>query len=101
MQTLKLDDELMEWVWAGEKNGTSRLGKREIELDDLLLTATNGTVGDIVVTVKSVTYTKLKDIPMSIINSEGYKSLEELTTTLLKFYPDIKGDDLFTIIEWY
>jgi hypothetical protein len=38
---------------------------------------------------------------MSIINSEGYKSLEELTTTLLKFYPDIKGDDLFTIIEWY
>jgi hypothetical protein len=100
MQTLKLDDQLMKWVWDGVKSGTSRLGVRDISLNELLLTATNGTVDDIVVDVKSVTYTRLRDISMSIIESEGYKSLDELKTSLLRFYPDINDDNVFTLIEW-
>lgn len=100
MQELLLSNPLMQWVEDGEKMGTSRMGRRDIQLDKLRLKATDGGMDDIIVEVVSVTYTKLENVPQSIIESEGYADLDELYGSLLNFYPDCTLDDEFTLIEW-
>jgi hypothetical protein len=100
MQELLLDDMLLKWARQGKKTGTSRKGRRDIQLAPLKLVATNGTEASLVVGVKSVTHTRLRDIPDEIVKSEGYESLEDLIETLKKFYPDCQLDDEFTLIEW-
>lgn len=100
MQELLLSNKLMQWVDDGTKSGTSRKGRRDINLGALKLKATDGGMPDIVVEVASVMYTRLKDVPQSVIESEGYKNLDELHQVLLEFYPDCTLDDEFTLIEW-
>ena len=100
MQELLLDDSLMEWVNIGKKHGTSRRGRRDIQLAPLKLKATNGTCSDIIVNVISVTYTLLKNVPINIVKSEGYSSHEELVESLQRFYPGVALDDEFTLVEW-
>ena len=100
MQTLKLNDDLMKWVSEGKKHGTSRKGRRDIALGALTLEATNGTLPPIQVDVASVTYTRLKNTPTEVIQSEGYKNILELVTSLRRFYPDVTLEDEFTLVEW-
>lgn len=101
MQKLMLDDGLLQKVHDNKKIGTSRTGRRDVELGPLKLEAVNNTVDDIVVEVKSVTYMKLIDVPIEVIKLEGYSSLSELLNSLKRFYPNIDIMDELTFIEWY
>lgn len=100
MQELLLNDDLMEWVSQGKKHGTSRLRRRDIQLGPLKLKATNGTVPDIEVKVKSVMYCRLTDVPREVIKSEGYDTYGQLFASLRRFYPDVQPEDEMTLIEW-
>lgn len=100
MQTLKLNDGLLVWAHEGRKRGTSRRGRRDIQLAPLRLEATHGTIAALTVDVKSVTYIRLRNAPQAIAESEGYSTQEEMFASLKRFYPDCSMDDEFTLVEW-
>jgi hypothetical protein len=100
LQKLMLSHHLMPLAASGEKKGTSRRGRRNIALGPLVLEDTDGIDDNIVVDVISVTYTKLKDIPQEIVESEGYQNLDELISVLKTFYPDCDLEDEFTVVSW-
>lgn len=100
MQTLKLSDDLMKEVLAMRKYGTCRLGRRDIQLGELKLEATDGTVEDILVEVTQVAYMQMREVPETAAVNEGYLTVEQLFRRMKVHYPDMLWNDEVTIIVW-
>lgn len=99
-QTLKLSDDLMQLVWEDRKDGTCRLGRRDIQLGELKLEPTDGTKDDLYVNVTSVAYMRMKDVPLSVARGEGYLTVKELFERMQQHYPNIRWTDEVTVISW-
>lgn len=102
----KLYSEYVEWLKTGRKITTIRFRQSNVEYPDksiMPLYATesfnsNSTaiyVGDINIT--SLSIKKFKDLDLNDARNDGFKSLNELRTTLMVIYPDISGQEFVSI----
>ena len=92
---LRVAAEYMPAIRAGRKTTTIRKGRRTFDREVILLRS-----GDASQTVKitEVRYTAFKCLTEEDARKDGFASLEELKSALLKHYPDLRDDSSLTII---
>lgn len=99
MQTLKLADDLFPALDAGVKRGTVRAGRREIELGFLRLESVSGEKRRDV-EVARVSFVRARNMSQADADMDGVKSPHELFDVLTRFYPELTGDSVLTVIEF-
>jgi hypothetical protein len=77
MQVLKLADDLFETLLAGTKWTTVRKGRRGVELGELRFEGAEDENLSAVVSVISVTYTALGNIPTTTLEADGFKDHDD------------------------
>jgi hypothetical protein len=97
---LKLADDLMYKVADGSKKCTIRRGRRSVKRGMLLLEATNGTHPDLIVNITAAFSCTCVSIPESIVKDAGYEDAGDCYLSLRRFYPDLKMDEVITVIMW-
>lgn len=100
VQCLKLADDLFPALIARRKTATIRLGKRSIDLGDLIFEAVEGKYPNEDVFVHKVRYAEFKDLTDADAQLGGVTSADELRADLRRFYPDIQSSSIVTIIEF-
>ena len=84
----------------GTKTRTSRFGKRDINVGDkAVFVMTENEKVKFPVVITGVSYCKFFELTQEEAIKEGYSSLEELKSALIKIYNPF-DDDVFTIIEF-
>lgn len=94
---LKIKDEYLELIKLGKKQSTIRKGMAQVDSINLDLQAVSSEE-IIKVEITELKFKKYKDITLYDIHVDGFKTFEQFHETLLSFYPDLKDDDIMTII---
>lgn len=100
MQTLFLKEELFELLDCG-KNVTIRKGYKEIKLGELkLLSPVEGDEHSMkrIVDVTHVLYSKANDIPIGLVNDDGFFNHDDMIEKMKEFYPDFNENTECTVL---
>ena len=97
MSVIRLDKEFVPAVLDGRKVSTVRRGWRGYQPGDCILRTD---VCDIPVRVQRVRHCTLGDLTEGDAHRDGFSGLDELTKTLLAFYPGILPQDALTVVEF-
>ena len=100
MQELLLRREIFGKVLDGSKKSTSRKGKRDIVNGALIFKMTEDETQQVIVNVTNVRYLPYGEITEDEAKKEGYESLTDLQSVLVKIYGEIPSDELFTFISF-
>lgn len=98
MQELKLAEEIFDKLKMG-KRVTIRLGKRDIQLGELMFVSVKERRVKIV-DVTHVTYCKLGNTPFEDLLCDGFKDYADMKKQMSQFYADIKFEDVVTVIRF-
>ena len=90
---LRLAEDLVPYVIRGDKRITLRKGHREFgpEVEIAGYTAV----------VDSVEYFKLKDVPLEVLNDDGFENHDDALQGMKRFYPDITMETEMTAIRFH
>ena len=100
MQTLFLVEELFELIDCG-KTVTIRKGRRDIQLGELkFLSPVDGDEHPMkrIVDVTHLMYCKAKDIPMDLLQDDGFDDHDDMIKQLQRFYPGLDEETECTAI---
>lgn len=102
MQELLLSPDLFEKAKSGQKTATIRLGRRDIQLGDLVLRSNADPEKFITRTVRRVTYLAIRELTRQEVNILGYSSFMAMSKRFQEIYPDNEsgGETEVTLIEW-
>ena len=97
---IKLRKEIFPLLENGKKKSTSRLGQREVTVDDeIIFVMTEDETVKYKTVVTGVKYCKFNELTEKEAIKEGYDSLKELKGVLNKIY-NPSDEDIFTLIEF-
>ncbi len=102
---IRLANELFPAVLSGEKKLTVREGIRSYSLGSACFIPSDSIDPrnfdlDIDIMINCLTYKKIKDVTNKEALADGFKNAQHMLKGLQKFYPDIKEDDLVTLV-WF
>lgn len=86
-------------VLQGKQTVTIRYGYREYTEGPVLI-GCHHLSWAMLAKITKVEYFKLKDVPLSDLNGDGYSSSSEAVEDLSRWYPDITEDSLVTVVRW-
>ena len=95
---LRFKKNFLEDVLQGRKTITIRWGILRIKYSDVIIVCENYAYG--IASIEKVDYITLRDLPLEIIKSEGFKSKEEFIKVLKKLYPKINDKSYVTVINF-
>lgn len=102
MQSLLISPDLLEKARSGQKTATIRLGRRDIQLGELILRSNAEPEKFITRTVRRVTYLAICELTRQEVNLLGYSSFMAMSKRFQEIYPDndSDGETEVTLIEW-
>jgi hypothetical protein len=98
MQKLLLAEDVFDELEKGKKT-TFRLGRRDIQLGELLFESTE-TKRQTIVNVQSVHYCKLSNVYVEDLYNDGFKDYNDMWGQMKRFYPNMTFDDEVTTIKF-
>jgi hypothetical protein len=101
LKELKIDPKLIPAVLNGKKRATIRKGRLDIQmLQKCWFVDSSNLDNKIHIFIRDVKFIKLKDVSKSMLDKEGYETLEELFSVLASYYPDITLNTEVTYVEF-
>jgi cytidine deaminase len=94
---MRLLPEYIEAIREGRKTTTIRIGKRGVATSELTFESNADSIN---VQVLSVYYRKFSELTEMDAQKDGFNTLHELETALNAFYPNIKPNTTFTVVEF-
>lgn len=98
IQTLYLAEDVFDALQYG-KEVTIRKGSRDIKKGKLLFYSTEEKRQK-VVEVLDVQVMELKDIPIDVLQNDGFLDIDDVFEQMKRFYPDIKFNSICTVIKF-
>lgn len=95
---IKFEDYLFRAILNGNKTSTIRKGYKTYGLGDVVLESVSGK--KVWAKIISISFKYFKDLDYNDANSEGYSKPEILKDVLVDIYPDIKDNDVVTVINF-
>lgn len=99
-QSIKMNQKAFTWVKENKKHSTTRIGVRKFKVGEHRIVNLSHPNEIINILIKKVEVMKFKNIPNEIIKMEGYPTKDEFKSSLKNYYPHMKDNDLFTIIQF-
>lgn len=100
--TLELHPSLFAALISGAKRSTIRRGVRQVNVgDNIRFTASksSGTQRVALARVVGVRQKRVEELTLADGLTDGFLTLDELLTALRTFYPDLRPQEILTIIE--
>lgn len=98
---LEMADHFWGAIEDGDKTLTIREGRRDFQPGDkLVFTYSEFEEYQGGFEVTDVTQCPLKDVPIDIINAEGWSGHKQALKNLQAFYPDLTMESFVTVIQW-
>ena len=93
---IELATHLVSLVEDGEKQYTIRKGARDYVLGPAQIG--NEAAGYVPITIWSVAYMPLRNVPQDVILGDGFADAADLLRGLREFYPDLQPSDTVTVV---
>ena len=97
MNIIPLSDEFLPSVLDGSKISTICRGRRPYQLGEGLLRVSDQYIP---VEIQNIRYSSFQDLSEEDAWQDGLRTLNELRSTLRRFYPQMRQDDDVTIVEF-
>jgi hypothetical protein len=97
MPVMLIKKPLLKLIREGKKRTTVRLGKRTVSTGPLTFLSGQETFP---VQVFSTTYKTVAELTLNDAVADGFESLGELLSVLRGFYPEMRDDDVVTIVHF-
>jgi len=97
MTTIKLNPDYFPLVQNGSKVQTIREGRRDYPLGPAKIES-DGKSQEI--EIQRLEYARLADVTEAEARRDGFGSKDELVNALHRFYPDLEGEDVVTLVHF-
>jgi hypothetical protein len=97
VNAIPLADEFFEAVSRRQKRTTIRKGQRSYKLGTASLVSSHH---NLPIQISRVLHKKFSELDQADAQADGFKSLDDLSNVLRRFYPAIASTDTVTIVEF-